>query len=203
MDSGELSEDDLFAIAPKGYYIALRIGYAFPKEEVNALPRDWIKYYTAKRLVLCDPIIQWGYTNSSITRWSDPSLCDPHGVLSQAASFGLRYGAGVACRDAGEGGERSFAQFVRDDREFTDEEMILLSGHLEALHFASAAPTNLTGAELEALAFVKNGMRLKQVAFELGITEGAVKLRLRKAKAKLGAATSTQAAAIALDYGLI
>ena len=36
---------------------------------------------------------------------------------------------------------------------------------------------------------VKDGKRLKQIAHELGVSEGAVKQRLKNAKTKLGAAT--------------
>jgi len=64
-------------------------------------------------------------------------------------------------------------------------------------------PTNLTAAELEALAMVKDGQRLKQIAYNLGVTEGAVKQRLKNAKIKLGANTSTQAATMARQFKLI
>ena len=33
-------------LAPAGYYIALRIGFAFPIEETNALSSDWIDHKT-------------------------------------------------------------------------------------------------------------------------------------------------------------
>tara|TARA_B110000977_G_C10850713_1_gene405683 strand:- start:4 stop:207 length:204 start_codon:yes stop_codon:yes gene_type:complete len=66
-----------------------------------------------------------------------------------------------------------------------------------------APPTNLTMAELEALGMIKDGKRLKEIAFDLGVTEGAVKQRLKNAKTKLGAKTGTQAAALASQYGLI
>ena len=50
---------------------------------------------------------------------------------------------------------------------------------------------------------VKDGKRLKEIAFELSVSEGAVKQRLKNAKLKLGAKTGTQAAALANQYGLI
>lgn len=50
---------------------------------------------------------------------------------------------------------------------------------------------------------VKDGKRLKQIAHELGVSEGAVKQRLKNAKLKLGAATGAQAAARAAGFGLI
>lgn len=50
-----------------------------------------------------------------------------------------------------------------------------------------APPTNLTKAELEALRMVKDGLLVKEIANILGVSEGAVKQRLRNAKSKLGA----------------
>ena len=50
---------------------------------------------------------------------------------------------------------------------------------------------------------VKDGKRLKEIAHELSVSEGAVKQRLKNAKAKLDAKTSTQAATIAAQHGII
>jgi len=50
---------------------------------------------------------------------------------------------------------------------------------------------------------VREGLRLKQIAHDLGVSEGAVKQRLKNAKSKLGANTSAQAAAMVADFGLI
>jgi LuxR family transcriptional regulator len=61
----------------------------------------------------------------------------------------------------------------------------------------------LTRAELEALRMVKDGLLVKEIAGILGVTEGAVKQRLKNAKLKLGAKTSTQAATMASDFGLV
>ena len=50
---------------------------------------------------------------------------------------------------------------------------------------------------------VRDGLRVKQIAYELGVSEGAVKQRLKNAKLKLGAQTGAQAAAMASEFGLI
>ena len=81
--------------------------------------------------------------------------------------------------------------------------MKLLKAFLARRHNETAPPTNLTKAELEALGMVKDGKRLKEIAFELSVSEGAVKQRLKNAKLKLGAKTGSQAAALANQYGLI
>ena len=64
-------------------------------------------------------------------------------------------------------------------------------------------PRHITSAEIEALRLVKNGHRLKQVAHELGVTEGAVKQRLKNARLKLEAKTGAEAISRAAAFGLI
>jgi len=71
------------------------------------------------------------------------------------------------------------------------------------LHRSLNPPTNLTQAELEALMLVKDGLRLKEIAYQLGVSEGAIKQRLNGAKKKLDARTNTQAASKAVEFRLI
>ena len=196
---------ELELLAPAGYYIALRIGFAFPLEETNALPERWTDHYTKNMLMIHDPLVQWAYTNTGFIRWSDLKQNDLKGVLKSAATFGLRFGLSVAIFDdkIDSDGKRSYANFARSDREFNDLEAKLLHTFVGRRHREMLAPTNLTAAEIEALAMVKNGLRLKGIALELGITEGAVKQRLKNAKDKLGARNSAQAAAMARQFKLI
>ncbi|WP_368187579.1 autoinducer binding domain-containing protein [Aestuariibius sp. HNIBRBA575] len=201
--SKELEEGDLLQISPSGYHIALRVGFAFPLAEINAFPAGWIDHYTQQRFMLFDPIIRWVYSNTGAIRWSECPLEDPRKVLGQAATFGLRFGVAISCFDGNAEGQRSFGSFARSDREFTDPEIKALTAYVSYRHMEMAPPTNLTRAELEALGMVKQGMRLKQIAFEIGVTEGAVKQRLKNAKLKLHAQTSAQAATRAHEFGLI
>ncbi|MBQ2263521.1 MAG: autoinducer binding domain-containing protein [Loktanella sp.] len=198
-----LGPDDIAQLAPSGYYIALRIGFAFPMEEANALPADWVDHYTKQRFMLFDPAVRWAYGNTGACRWSELEQEDPKRVILQARSFGLRFGVTVSVMDSGSGAQRSFGSFTRPDREFSDLEIKLLHAFLTRRHGETAPPTNLTRAELEALRMVKDGKRLKEIAHDLGVSEGAVKQRLKNAKLKLGAKTGTQAAALANQYGLI
>ncbi len=198
-----LEPEDIVQLAPTGFYIALRIGFAFPMEEVNELPPEWVEHYTNQRFMLFDPVIRWAYSNAGTCRWSELPLDDPKRILAQAQTFGLRYGVIVSVFDGNADGQRSFGSFVRADREFTDLEVKLLRAFLNRRHTEMAPPTNLTRAELEALGMVKDGRRLKEIAHELSVSEGAVKQRLKNAKLKLGAKTGTHAAAMASQYGLI
>jgi len=195
--------DNVATWSPAGYYIALRIGFAFPVLEINALPADWVEHYTRQRFMMFDPVIRWAYANTGTVRWSALTGDDPRNILKQAQTHGLRYGVTVSVFDGNAEGQRSYGSFTRSDREFNDLEVKALSKYVQRRHTEMAPPTNLTAAELEALHMVKNGSRLKEIAFDLGVTEGAVKQRLKNAKIKLGAKTSTQAATTAAQHGLI
>ena len=199
----EMTEEELNLISPMGHYLALRLGFAFPMEEVNKLPPEWVEHYTSQRFMLSDPVVRWIYANVGAVRWSEITLDDPKRVLPQAQTFGLRYGVAISVFDHNPEGQRSFGNFVRSDREFDSREIAALTKYVEQRHFEKAPPRNLTDAELEALRMVKVGMRLKQIAHELGVSEGAVKQRLRNAKKKLGAQTGAQATTLATEYGLI
>ncbi|MBM1222367.1 LuxR family transcriptional regulator [Ponticoccus sp. SC2-23] len=194
---------DLDELAPAGYYIALRVGFAFPLEERNALPPDWVDFYTRQRFMMHDPVIRWIYANVGAIRWSGIDIEDPKHVIGLGRDYGLKYGAAISCFDENSDGQRSFGTFARADREYTDAEIERLTQLVTILHEDRAPPTNLTEAELEALRLVKDGMRLKQMAFELGVSEGAIKQRLKNAKLKLRATTGAQAVTRASDFGLI
>lgn len=198
-----LGPEEIGQLAPSGYYVALRVGFAFPMEEENALPSEWIAHYTKQRYMLFDPVVRWAYANTGAVRWSALADDDPKRIIVQAQTFGMRYGVTVSVFDAKADAQRSFASFTRPEREYTDLELKLLLAYLTRRHNETAPPTNLTKAELEALGMVKDGKRLKEIAFELSVSEGAVKQRLKNAKLKLGAKTGTQAAALANQYGLI
>jgi LuxR family transcriptional regulator len=198
-----MGADEIEQLAPSGYYIALRIGFAFPMEEVNAFPTEWVHHYTTQRYMLFDPAVRWAYSNTGMCRWSELPIDDPKRIIAQAKTFGMGFGVTVSVFDGSLDGQRSFASFTRSDREYSNLEMKLLKALVVRRHGETAPPTNLTRAELEALGMVKDGKRLKEIAFELNVSEGAVKQRLKNAKLKLSAKTGTQAAALANQYGLI
>ena len=123
--------------------------------------------------------------------------------MEQAAGFGLRHGAVVSVLASGGSGRRSYGNFARSDRPFTDGELELLRGLVQHLHQASGQQLSLTEAEIEALGLQSQGLRLKQIAAELNISISAVKARLSNAKRKLGAQTPSQAASIAKSRGIL
>jgi LuxR family transcriptional regulator, quorum-sensing system regulator SdiA len=182
-------------IAPAGFYIALRVGFSFPEEELNLLPEIWVEFYTTHGLVVHDPAMRWAYSNIGAIRFSDLGLPDPHQVRAHAAVFGLGHGAVVSVLRPEDHGRRSYGLFFRDDRNFTVAELGTLHQVMSDLHHGEDPA--LTRAEVEALKLQSQGLRLKQIAAQLGISESAVKARLNNVKRKLGARTQSQAASIA------
>lgn len=195
--------DEFQMLAPAGFYLALRVGFAFPLVEHNKLPPEWVREYTAHGLIVHDPAIAWVYRNDGAARWSELGIEDRAGVFTLAREHGLRFGAAVGCRDAGGTGQRSFGLFSRSDREFESDELDHLRGLVGEAHRAHDRPRNLTAAELETLGMVKNGLLMKEMAGALGISESAIKQRLKSARLKLSAKTGSQAAAKATMLGMI
>lgn len=198
-----LADYDFDGIATAGYHLALRVGFAFPEYQRNTLPQEWVGIYTRDGLMIFDPVIHWIYDNTGHTRWSEISNRDERKVLTTAASFGLRYGAAISVMHDDTPGLRSFGSFARPDREFEDQELEFLSGAVGELHQALAPERALTKAETDALEMLASGLMLKEIAYRLGISESAVKLRLANARSKLGARTNTQAVGQAKAYGWI
>jgi LuxR family transcriptional regulator len=195
--------DQLSSLAPAGCYIGLRVGFSYPSEEANRLPEAWIEHYTANGLVVHDPVLKWVYANQGVCRWSEIGLDDPEGVLVRAAEHGLVYGAVVSVVTPEQHGRRSYGNFLRSDREYDSTELSFLHEILVRLHRAGAQRLPLTRAEVEALRLQSQGLLLKQIAVELGISISAVKARLSNAKQKLGAQTASQAASIARTRGIL
>ncbi|MEL7115665.1 MAG: autoinducer binding domain-containing protein [Pseudomonadota bacterium] len=194
---------DLETLSPGGHYLALRVGFAFPMFEQYALPQKWVERYLSRGMLMSDPVMRWMFENVGARRWSELDMDDPRDIMGQAREFDLNFGVAICCTDIDPMGQRSFGSFVRTDREFLDSEIAELQNTLVSLHDSLIPPKNLTAAELEALRMVKNGLLMKEIANTLGVTEGAVKQRLKNAKTKLNAKTSTHAATMATSFGLI
>ena len=194
---------DLATLAPVGHYLALRVGFAFPLDEVNCLPRPWVEHYTRHSLMLVDPVIRWVHTHEGVTRWSALSDPDPANVLGAARQHGISFGIAASTCEPGPGQQRSFGLFLRSDREFTDQEVNLLHAYLVARHHALSPPCSLTVSEIEVLRLVKEGVRIKRISNQFNVSESAIKQRLRNARMKLDAKTGAEAISRAVAFGLI
>ena len=189
--------DQIDQISPAGFYVALRVGFSFPEEELNELPENWVEFYTTHGLVVHDPAMKWVYGNIGVVRFSDIALPDLHQVRERAAVFGLSHGAAISVMSPSDRGRRSYGLFFRDDRDFEPGDLAELQKIVMRLHAGASDEPVLTAAEIEALKLQSQGLRLKQIAAQLGISESAVKARLNNVKRKLGAKTQSQAASIA------
>lgn len=190
-------KDQIELIAPAGFYVALRVGFSFPEEEMNHLPENWVEFYTTHGLVVHDPAMKWVYGNLGTVRFSDLEIVDPHQIRAHAAAFGLSHGAAISVMQAADRGRRSYGLFFRGDRDFDFSDLEALQRIMRRLHQGPEDEPTLTAAEIEALKLQSEGLRLKQIAARLGISESAVKARLNNVKRKLGAKTQSQAASIA------
>lgn len=198
-----VNPNEFKSLAPAGFYIAIRVGFAFPMVELNHLPASWVREYTASGLIMHDPAMAWAYKNSGAARWTELGEPDSQGVLELAKNHGLTFGAVVSCIDSGNAGQRTFGFFCRSDRDYHANELEWLTNSLLEAHRAHERPRNLTAAEIETLSLVKNGLLMKEIASILGISESAIKQRLKNARLKLNAKTGSQAAARATMLGMI
>lgn len=195
--------DQLTKLAPAGYYVALRVGFSFPSEEFNRLPEPWVEHYTRHSFVVYDPMMKWVYAHTGSARWNDMDIPDPMGVRGSALNHGLVYGAAASAHRPADQGRRSYGIFFRADRDFDATELAALESIITRLHTDQQKNQSLTAAEIEAVRHLSSGMRMKQIAALLGISESAVKARLNNAKRKLGAKTPSQAATIAAARRLL
>ncbi|QYZ68839.1 helix-turn-helix transcriptional regulator [Neotabrizicola shimadae] len=203
VDTSTLPIHSIAGVAISGFYVALRVGFAFPLEEHNLLPEAWVRYYTQNGLMLHDPVMRWVYANTGVVRWSEIEIPDPANVMLRAKEHNLVYGLAVSYSDADNTGQRSFGSFCRPDREFTSEESVFLAKAVQEGHDDMSPPRTITEAEIEALRYLNRGLRFKQIAFELDVSEAAIKARLKNAKIKLRAKTNSQALSKAVKFGLI
>jgi len=192
--------EELRLLAPAGYFIGLHIRFASPLMIYQTYNQNWVNHYTVNAYVLRDPATIWGMANIGVIRWSDPAFADPHGILPEAATFGLRYGLTIAC---GPSSSRSIAGFARSDREFTTQEVHMVRACVERMHDRFTQPASLTAAQLEALRCLADGDRHSDAAVRLGISESAFKARIVSARERLSARTTAEAIRRARDQRLL
>ncbi|PTE20682.1 LuxR family transcriptional regulator [Cereibacter changlensis JA139] len=188
-------------VATAGFYVALRIGFYAPEDELNAYPEDWVEHYTTRGLALQDPLMRWTFTSHGARRWSEIDQPDPARVLEDYRRHKLRYGVTVCLPGRGSSPKKSFGMFARSDREMLDVEIEELTHLLSALHVSEQQ--TLTESQIEVLRMLSTGMRYKQMAYELGISESAVKARLKSAALRMNAKTAAQAASVAASRGML
>lgn len=186
--------------APEGYFVGLHIRFATPLMDFNSYPQAWKDHYTEQAYALRDPIIAWGFGKIGTARWSNLGIPDTFGILTEAATYGLKYGVAISY---GPISSRTIGGVSRSDREYTDEEIDAVQKIIQRLHDVTEPPESLTKAQVDALTCIAAGDRHAAAAAKLGISESALKARLTSARQRLLARTTTEAVQRAKDYRLL
>ena len=79
--AGEISES--------GFAIAFHIRLTSPDFLFQTYPKEWTDIYSEKGLVMVDPIVRFGFTETGSIRWSALRENDEHNVLEQSLAFGM------------------------------------------------------------------------------------------------------------------
>ena len=196
----ELGLARLRRLAPKGYALGLHIRFASAHIMVQTYDPAWIERYTSRGYMLCDPMVSWGFSTTGVCRWSELEFPDPHDIFGQASAYGLRYGVAVS---HGPRASRTIGGFARGDREFSDDEIGKICETVHLLHDEATPPESLTPAQRHALRLVAKGHRYTEAAALLGISESALKARLKSARDRLYARTTAEAVQRAQEYNLL
>lgn len=187
-------------LSPSGYFIGLHIRFAAPLMQFQTYTEKWSQRYSERAYALRDPTIAWGFSTTGACRWSVLPIPDPFSILQDAADHGLTYGLAVSY---GPMQSRTICCFTHNKREFTDDEIEMISATIRRLHDITEPPESLTKAQQEALRCIAEGDRHAAAAAKLGITESAFKARLISARERLMARTTAEALQRAKDYRLL
>lgn len=200
-DAGlDRSVRSLQKIGPAGYAVMLHLRGLSCRLIERTYPQKWIEHYNANGYALRDPIIGWCIEHVGTIRWSNPDLPDPYGIMKRAAGFGLPYGASISL---GPKDCRSIVSVARADRELQADELETLDNLSRHIHQLLPCELELTVKQREAIECVAAGMRMKQAAAFIGISDSALKIRFRSIREKLSARTNAEAIQRAKDYNLI
>ncbi len=187
-------------MAPAGFIIAFNLTMRGPEYYHCEYPQAWQREYEAKNYAWGDPIMLWAAINTGDKRWSDVRFPDLIGVFKAAQRFNINYGATFSRKH---GSKKSVLTVAHDTREFTDEEMLIFARSFDVLVLDAKINGTLTEAELDTLRCVQQVMEYPEIAVQLGISVPTVKVRVEKARSKLGARNTPQAIAIAVRRNYI
>jgi len=129
-----------------GYAIALHISYTTPRFLFQTYA--WMQMYSEKGLVLKDPTVLWGFSNTGVARWSNLEDIDHDGLLPLAREYGLKHGFTFAVDDDA---SKSITSFARKDRDFSDGEVSEISAIVLDLHQRTADVHEFSADELAFL----------------------------------------------------
>lgn len=187
-------------MGPKGFILVFNMGLRGPQYFHSEYPKAWQREYESRNYTWADPVLFWSVMASGARRWSEVPNPDPLGVMKAARRFGLNYGV-ILSRWVGT--KKSVLTLAREDREFTDEEIEFLSLTFARLVDEVKLDSSLSRDEVETLRCVRDGMSQKEIAAAMNAAVPTVKVRLKRSCAKLGAKTSAQAVALAIERNIL
>lgn len=190
----------LGALAPAGYFLAIRVRGTSPLMVFKTFPQDWLDVYMENGYMMRDPVTTWALTIGGSIRWSSPFLPDPFGVLRHAADFGLKHGVSIA---HGPRTALTLCSICRQDREPTQEEIAQAREVVLRLHALTEPPATLGEQQQAILRILAVGGSASRVARDLSMSEAAARTQIRDLCDLLFAATPEEAARRAKDAKLI
>ena len=183
----------LKSIATAGYMIGVNHTNRGTEFFDSNYPVAWRDEYEENRYLFVDPVVHSFLRKDGQIRWSKVSWRDIFGVMKGARQHGLAFGASfVRSHDK----NKSMLSIARADREISDEEMEEISDWWTGFVEKANAPLPINKDEVEALSCVLQNMAVIEGAASLGISETAMKSRLKSARAKLNCKNNTAAVSI-------
>lgn len=189
----------LRVLGTQGFVFVHNLGLRGPEFVHSEYPVEWQREYEGRNYMWSDPVLIWSMMNRGDKRWSEINTSDFRSVMIAARKHQLNHGA-IFCRGAI---KKSVLSLSRADREFTDEEMALLSSMVTKLVEEASLDTALAEAEIETLRRFRDGLGYKEIGLALRISPSTVKLRLANARKKLGAVSNVHALALAIQRNLL
>jgi DNA-binding CsgD family transcriptional regulator len=184
----------------------------------NSINPSWLEDKLSNGLFECDEYVRASRIDVTPMLWSDTALIE---AMSPAArqsfsldvDYGVLTGVSIPMRFAGGLGASSIGLHARGlgpsefDRIWAEHDgtiTAIVNAFDTALrrdHVGKLFP--LSPQERDCLSWLAAGLQHKQIAARLRLTDRQVEKRLEQARAKLKAATTAQAVATALIFGLI
>lgn len=184
----------LKSIATSGYMIGLNHvsnGIEFFDSD---WPIEWRTQYEKNKYLFIDPVVHSFVRNDGDVRWSKVSWRDVFGIMKAARKYGLVYGASFVRSNLD--GKKSMLSVARSDREISQGEMDQLSDWWTEFVIKANQPLPISEAEISALDCMLRNMSVSEAATYNGVSETAMKSRLKSARQKLGCKNNTTAAGI-------
>lgn len=184
----------------------------------SSLPHDWVQHYQDQNYAENDPFLHKCCATYAPT-FTGSAFLDVHHDLSEterklileAGETGYIAGFASPFRLMGPSGAGGWNLLSQQSR---SEVCQIIGEHGQTLQLASlmahnalcASPAKtspLTAREMEVLCWLSNGLRVQQIAHNMGLATVTVEFHLKNARQKLGAKTREQALAIAIGSGFI